>query len=109
MAQNHIQRGKTIDTVAPTGGLVSGQAFLMGTILGVALGDAAETEPVRAAVGDVWELPKTLANTPSVGQNLYWNSTTNELTTAATGNTLVGKCWEDAGATDATVKIRLPY
>ena len=42
MAKNYIQPGHTITVAAPTGGVLSGDGVLIGTLFGIAQYDAVE-------------------------------------------------------------------
>src|SRR6476646_8762891 len=58
MAKNFIQPGRVVTLVAPTGGVVSGQAVQVGALFGVAAFDAVGGTGVEVALEGVWELPK---------------------------------------------------
>jgi predicted RecA/RadA family phage recombinase len=88
--KNYVQDGVTLTLTAPSGGVVSGSAYLIGSILVVAVATVAETLPFVGQRCGVFSLPVTAANTPAEGGKAYWNDTAKEVTTTASGNTLVG-------------------
>lgn len=88
--KNFIQEGNVLTLTAPTGGVVSGQGYLIGALFVVALVTALESEPFTAVTKGVIKLPVTAANTPAAGGLAYWNNTAREVTTTASGNTLIG-------------------
>ncbi|SIS71507.1 DUF2190 family protein [Paracoccus saliphilus] len=103
--RNYVQNGSTIDLTAPTGGLVSGQAALIGALFGVAATDAAEGRKVAVAVEGVFDLPKVAGTGLTEGVKAYWTGT--EITSTATGNTLVGHVVEAAAAAATVCRVRL--
>lgn len=106
MATNYVQKGDRLTAAAPSGGAVSGNAYLFGSLLGVCETSAAEgVETVFVLVG-VFTLPKA-AGAVTLGALLYWDNTAKNLTTTATDNTLVGKAFAAAQSGDATATIRL--
>lgn len=104
--KNLVREGSTITITGPSGGLTSGQAYLAGTILVVALTAIAEGATGDAAAEGVFALPKD-SGAITQGALVYWNATNSNLTTTASGNTLVGVCWTAAASGDATVDLKL--
>lgn len=87
--KNYIQDGGSITLTAPYD-VLSGGGVLVGKIFGIAVGGAAVGDPVTIKRGGVVEHAKTEAQAWTVGALVYWNDTAKELTTTASGNTLVG-------------------
>jgi predicted RecA/RadA family phage recombinase len=104
--KNFVQKGDTITLIAPAGGVVSGQAFMVGSIFAVAAYDAAAGDEVEADVVGVFEIGKA-AVAVTQGAPLYWDAAAKVLTTVATGNTLVAAATEAAADSAATVHARL--
>src|SRR4051812_27543457 len=75
---------------APSGGVVKGTAYLIGSLLVVARANAAEAAYFTAAVGGKWTLPKTSSQAWTEGQKLYWDDSTKKLTSAGTAGPLAG-------------------
>ena len=105
MAKNFIQPGITIALIAPYA-VVSGDGLLVGSIFGVATGDAANGVELEAMVTGVFDLSKA-GDTVTQGAKLYWDNTNKNLTTTATANTLIGAAVTAAAIGDATVVVRL--
>lgn len=90
MSRNFIQPGKVITLTAPSGGVVGGNAYLIGTLLVVAMGTVAQGLPFEGATEGVFELPKTTGATWSEGDSLYWDNSGFKFTKVATGKVLAG-------------------
>ena len=69
MATNYVQDGDVLQLTAPSGGVVSGGIYAIGTLVVVAITDAAEGKLFSAATGGVWtvETTGTLAAGAAVG------------------------------------------
>lgn len=106
MATNFTQCGNVINFTAPTGGVTSGLAVLIGALLAVPVADAAEGELFAGQVVGVFAIAKA-TGAVTEGQKLYWNNTNNNLTTTASSNVLVGVATAAAASGDATVQVRL--
>lgn len=81
-------------TVAAPANVSSGDGVLVGSIFGVASGDALSGASVEIVTEGVFDLPKADEEEWTVGARIYWddtagNCTTVDATTAAT-NTLIG-------------------
>jgi len=105
--KNFVQPGHYLDLVAPSGGVVSGTAYLIGALLVVAQHSAAEGDGFVGVPDGVFTLPKKSTDTPGQGAALYWDNTAKELTTTASGNTKVGAAVKAAGSGETTVVVRL--
>lgn len=107
MATNFIKPGEVLTLTAPTGGVVSGNAYLIGNLLVVALVTVAQTLPFEGCVCGVFKLPKAAAQAWTEGANLYWDNTAKNITTTATANYYAGVAAVAAGAADTTGLVRL--
>jgi len=108
MAVNYIQPGDTITAIAPTGGMVSGTFYKMGTgRVVVALGTGAQTTEVECAWQGVYEGPKEAPLVISYGDTLYWDDSAKKLTKTESTNVIVGECAKSALSADTTVWVRL--
>ena len=87
--KNYIQEGNVLTEVAPSGGVVSGTAYKIGSSVSVAVESASEGNEYSAARCGVFSLPVTSAETPTVNAKAYFKSD-NTISTTATSNTLVG-------------------
>lgn len=59
MAKNYVQDGNVLQLTAPTGGVVSGGIYAIGTLVVVAIADAEEGEPFAAKTNGVWTVETT--------------------------------------------------
>lgn len=109
MSTNQKQKeGANITVAAPSGGVVSGTAYLIGGLFGVAVATAAQTESVVLCTKGVFNLTKLATDVVAVGDVLYWDNTNKRLTkTSATGLFQVGVATAAAGNGVATVDCRL--
>ena len=104
--KNFIQKGDTLTLTAPTGGVSSGDGVLVGSLFGIAAGDAAENDNVEVQTTGVFDLPKA-TGAVTQGAKIYWDNTNKNVTTTATGNTLIGAATVAAVSGDATVQVKL--
>ena len=106
MAQNMIQRGEKLELTAPTGGVVSGQAYLIGSLFVVAEDTADEGDYFTGNTEGVYELPKATGYEASEGEVLYWDVADEEFN-SDTANEPVAIAIETAGSAATTVKALL--
>ena len=106
--KNYVQPGNTIILIAPYA-VTSGDGLLVGSIFGVAAGDAANAETVETALIGIFDLNKTASQAWSAGDKVYWDNTNKEATKTATANTLIGVAVEAVvgGAGDLIGRVRL--
>ena len=105
--ENFVAEGEVVTLTAPTGGVVSGTAYLIGSLVVVALVTAAETVSFSALTRGVVTHAKVSAQAWTEGVKLYWDDTAKNFTTTAGGNPLVGVAAAVAANPSATGKIRL--
>jgi len=101
MATTYIEKGETMNYTAGAD-ITSGQFFLLGVLVVVALKAIANGATGAVAATGVWTAPKTTGEAWTQGCQLYWNDTTKKLTTTSSGNTACGKAWAAAASADAT-------
>ncbi|MBJ3774345.1 DUF2190 family protein [Acuticoccus mangrovi] len=104
--KNYVHRGDTVTLPAPAGGATSGDGVLVGTVFGVAAFDAPEGEEVECTLVGIFELPKA-AGAVTAGAKVYWSTANGNVTTTASGNSLIGAAIAARQSGDATVKVRL--
>jgi len=106
--KNYVQPGNTITLTAPYA-VASGDGLLVGSVFGVASGDAANGTSVEAALVGVFDLKKVASQAWAVGDKVYWDNTNKEATKTATSNTLIGVATEAVanGAGDVVGRVRL--
>lgn len=107
--KNFVQPGASIGFIAPSGGVVAGNAHLLGAIVGVVRHSAAEGQESILDLEGVFDLPKAASVTPAPGALLYFVAADKTITTTASGNTKIGvqAALAASGAGDATVRVRL--
>lgn len=103
--KNFIQQGNNLDLTAPSGGVVSGNAYLVGSLFGVAAVSASDGDTFALSVTGCYTLPKATGAALSEGQKAYWTGA--EISGTASGNTLIGHVIEAAASASLEVKIRL--
>lgn len=93
--KNYIQGGATL-TVLASAAVTSGAGLLVGTIFGVANGDAANGASVNLVREGVFDVAKVSAQAWTQGQKIYWDNTAKLFTSVATSNIVVGAAVEVA-------------
>lgn len=106
MGYNYIQPGGNITIPAPAD-VTSGGVVIAGAIIGIAAATVAAGEAVDVVTEGVFELAKVGADDVAVGDPIYWDGTNDLATLTASGNTKIGVAVAAAGASTATVKVRL--
>lgn len=103
-----VQEGHALDFVAPAGGVVSGVALLIGTVLVIPGKSAAEGQPFAGWIEGVYTLPcatGTAWATPCLP--IYWDDANKRVTTTANGNTKIGMTGAAKVAADAAGNVKL--
>lgn len=104
--KNYVKSGDVLTLIAPTGGVVSGTVYLLGTMLVVATTTAAQTEVFEGRTTGVYDLPKVSAQAWTVGQRVYWDDTAKNFTTTVGTNTLAGVAVLAAANPSSTGRVR---
>jgi len=104
----YIHKGDSID-YTPTANVPAGAVVVQGELVGVTKVDIPANTLGALAVTGVFDFPKATGTGTAIaaGTNCHWNATTQQATTTATGNKLIGKCIRAAGDTDETVRVLL--
>jgi predicted RecA/RadA family phage recombinase len=105
MAKNYIQPGHAITVAAPTGGVDSGEAVLIGTLFGIAQYDALEGAEVEMLTEGVVEIAKTSALAIDVGDRLFWDAGNKVVNKTSTAQQQVGVAVAAAANPSATVRM----
>lgn len=106
--KNYVRDGDRIPLIAPSGGVVGGNGYLIGTLFVVAVGSVAEDQPFEAQTTGVIALAKVSAQAwATVGAKIYWDNTAKLCTTVSTDNTLIGVVAKAAANPSATGDVRL--
>lgn len=106
MATNYIQEGKALNYTPSGADVASGDFLVIGAIGAVAKTDIADGKTGAVHISGVFSVAKA-SGAITQGAKLYWNSTNSNLTTTASGNTLVGVAAAAAASGDATVPLLL--
>lgn len=104
--RNFRHEGNVVPCSAPSGGVLSGGGYKIGDLFGVAAVTAPEGDPFELAVSGVYTLPKA-AGAIAQGVKVYWSAANSNVTTTASGNTLIGHAvgaYADA-ATEADIRL----
>ena len=105
--KNGHSRGDIITFTAPSGGVVSGVPVVIGTLFAIPATTAAEGEKFEGAIVRAWRLQKVAANVTTEGGAAYWNATSNQVTTTAGSNRLIGAFIEATANGDTEVGVVL--
>lgn len=105
--KNFIKPGDVV-TFTATAAIAGGELVLLGAakLPAVNTYSVKTGESGEACTVGVYELPKASADTPAEFAKAYW-STNNEVTTVATGNTLIGTFYKAAANGETTCQVRL--
>lgn len=106
--RNFIKPGDTCTFTAPGGGVVAGTAYLIGTLLVVAVTSAAAGAPFEGMATGIFTLPKIAGVGWTEGALLYWDSATSNVGTVVGATTRrIGCAAAAAAAGDVTGQVRL--
>jgi predicted RecA/RadA family phage recombinase len=81
--------GEVLEYTAPVGGVISGNAYLVGAIVVVASGDAVAGTKFRGLTVGTVDLPSSDDVWTALAK-LYWDNTAKKVTTTVGANTLIG-------------------
>jgi predicted RecA/RadA family phage recombinase len=95
-----------VPCTAPAGGVLSGGGYKIGDLFGVSAVTAAAGAPFELAVAGVYTLPKA-AGAIGEGAKVYWSAANANVTTTASGNTLIGHAVGAYAESDTAADIRL--
>lgn len=87
---NFVKPGKVVTRTAPSGGVVSGTPYLIGSLLVVATHSADEGDPFEGLTVGVITGVKPGSQQWTEGAKIYWDDGAKKFTTTSSGNTLVG-------------------
>ena len=92
--------------IAPVGGVVSGQALLVGAKVCVAFDNAIAGATVVVCTEGVFELPKA-SGAIAQGAKVYWDDTAKNMTATVGSNTLCGYAFAAALTGDLTIQVNI--
>lgn len=103
--KNYIQPGRALTLAAPSE-VSSGDIVIVGSIFGIAAGDAATGEPVDIETEGVFTLPKVEADVIETGDDVFTDGDDVGIEDS-THFTKIGVAVEDAGTGATSVAVRL--
>lgn len=106
MSKNFIQEGNVLNYTPSGADVASGDVIIMGAIAGVAKTDIADGKTGAVHITGVYSLPKA-SGAIGQGVKLYWSAANSNVTTTASGNTLIGVAAAAALTADASVPVLL--
>lgn len=106
MSKKFVEPGDTLPLTAPSGGVVSGTPYLIGSVFGVAQTTQDEDEEFPLMVVGVHILPKQTGVTFAEGDPAYWDDGAGNIDTTTT-HPVVGVVTKDAASGDTEVWVRL--
>lgn len=104
--KNYVQEGDVITVAAPYA-LTSGQGALVGSLFGIAAGDAASGADVQLKTEGIFDVAVLSTDVVTVGAKLYWDNTNKRLTLTSASNTLVGVATQAKATGVAVVRVYL--
>ena len=105
---NFIKPGKIVTYTAPAGGVISGNGYVIGSLLVVATNTIAAGLPFEGATLGIFTLPKAAGAAWTEGQLLYWDTANNNLVTAPSATARrVGCAAAAAAAADVSGQCRV--
>jgi predicted RecA/RadA family phage recombinase len=111
MAANYVQEGDTLTLIAPSGGVVSGKGYVIGSLFVVALVTASAGATFTGMTEGVFLMTKnTHASTKAftAGEAIFWdNGSDKRWDKTASGFFQVGVAVAAAASTDTTVLVEI--
>ena len=100
-----MRNGRTMDYTC-TAAVAKDDVIVVGAVVGIAASAGEIDEVITLDTVGVYELK---ANTAAITQGaaVYWDATNKEVTTTATGNTLMGHAWEASGSGVLTALVKI--
>lgn len=108
--KNFVAKGESLQIAAPSGGVVGGAVVKIGSIIGIAVADAAEGEQVTVSIAGAYsDVPKAAAEAWTTGDTLYLKADGSSFTKTATSNVFAGYAYADAASADVLGSILLSH
>ena len=104
--KNYVQPGNNVTVPSPAAA-VSGEVVVIGTLVGIAAGDAATGADLDLVTEGVFTLPKVSALAIAIGDLIYYDGATKLVNKTAAGNTRIGLAVTAAANPSGTVQVRL--
>ncbi|MGJ8609508.1 MAG: DUF2190 family protein [Octadecabacter sp.] len=104
--KNFVQSGQNV-TVEALSAVESGQGYKIGSLFGIASGDADAGADLVLTTQGVFDLDKIGAESFAVGDPVYWADDTDLVTSDDTDNVEIGVAIAVAADGEATARVRL--
>jgi predicted RecA/RadA family phage recombinase len=104
--KNFIEDGNVLNYKVTGAAVKSGDAVVIGKIVGVAVTDGAVGETIAVSIEGVYALPK-VSGALAQGVAAYVIAADGTITGTSTSNVFAGYVWAAAAAGDATVQVKL--
>jgi predicted RecA/RadA family phage recombinase len=91
--RNYQQEGETVTLTAPSGGVVSGVGYVIGSMFVVATSTVAETLPFEGQTDGIFVMPKAASGSGKAfteGEAVFWNNTLKQWDKTGSGFFQVG-------------------
>jgi predicted RecA/RadA family phage recombinase len=105
--KNFVQKGHSLPLVAPSGGVVAGNVYKIGSILAVAAITAAAGATFEGSVEGVFDITSDTGTAYAQGDVLYWDNTGMTVTKTSSGNTKIGYATEAKLSATTTARVKL--
>ena len=104
--RNFVQNGVNLTLPAPAD-VASGDVVVIGSIFGIAAGDAVSGSDVDLVTEGVFNLPKVSALAIAIGDVIYYDAGTGLVNKTSSGNTRIGVAVTAAANPSGSVDVRL--
>ena len=105
--RNFVQPGDVMTFTAPSGGVVTGLGYKIGSVFCVAAATIAETLEFEGQITGVFDLVKTTGQAWTEGQALYWDDSAKKVTSTAGSNMHIGVAARVEESADTVGRVRL--
>lgn len=103
-----VHDGEYIDFM-PAADVAPGDVIVQGDLIGVSKRHIAADELGSLAITGVFDIAKASADVITAGAKVYWKADDEHAVTTASGNKLLGKAVQAAGAGTTTVRVLLTH
>lgn len=106
MTAKFVTEGHVVDYVAGSA-ILSGAVLQVGTKIGVALADIANTKTGSVQIDGVFRITKVTTDVIAQGVTVYWDVAAQKITTTVAANPVAGVAYAAAGNGATTVDVLL--
>jgi predicted RecA/RadA family phage recombinase len=105
--RNYVQDGIALDLTAPSGGVTSGLAYKIGSIICIAAVSAAAGAIFAGYTQGVYDVVSDTGTAWAEGDLVYWDNTNKVFTKTATSNTKAGVAATAKASGTAVGRVKL--